>query len=370
MTGSKRQVSVGLLYKSGSDWSHYGWDKLSLQITPKFIETPEDFAGVDIVAVNYYNSWPAGLTPEVINKLQIYVANGGNLFFGSHGWVWELYGQYKQDRSLVYEKNFASYAILNAFGINLNRDSFAVFDPYDLTSNLINCNLNEATPLKLYVGPFPEKNQLLEGTGKASFGGATLSSFTFTDSFMSLLKYDGKSFGVFGNYGKGKVFAFGHPLIFGFNPNDSRKRLVQNTIGWMTGNKRRVSVGLLYRNGSDWSHYNWDKLCPVIKAKFIETPEEFAGVDIVAVSYYNSWPAGLTPEVIDKLKAYVANGGNLFFGSHGWVWELYGQYKQFSSLVYEKNFASYAILNAFGINLNRDFFGVSDPYDLASNLIA
>ena len=88
----------------------------------------------------------------------------------------------------------------------------------------------------------------------------------------------------------------------------------------------------------------------------------------MAVSYYNSWPAGLTPEVINKLKAYVANGGNLFFGSHGWVWEHYGQYKKDSSLVYEKNFASYVILNAFGINLNRDFFGVSGLYDLGSNL--
>lgn len=90
----------------------------------------------------------------------------------------------------------------------------------------------------------------------------------------------------------------------------------------------------------------------------------------MAVSYYGNWPAGLTPEVINKLKAYVANGGNLFFGSHGWVWEKYGQYKQDSSLVYEKNFASYVILKAFGISLNRDFFGVPNPYDLASNLTA
>jgi hypothetical protein len=204
----------------------------------------------------------------------------------------------------------------------------------------MDCNLNEASSVKLFSEvvrwPLTEvKKLLLEGTGKSNFGVAALSSFTFTDeSFMSLLKYDGKSFGVFGDYGKGKVFAFGHPLIFDSNFNDSRKRLVQNPIGWMTGNKRRVSVGLLYRNGSDWSHYSWDKLCPIIKAKFIESPEDFAGVDIVAISYYNSWPAGLTPEVITKLKAYVANGGNLFFGSHGWVWEHYGQYKQDSSLVY------------------------------------
>ena len=215
------------------------------------------------------------------------------------------------------------------------------------------------------------KKVLLEGTGKASFGGAALSSFTLTDeSFMRLLNYAGKSFGVFGDYGKGKVFAFGHNLIFDSNLNDSRKRLIQNTIGWMTGNKRRVSVGLLYKNGNDWSHYGWGQLCPVIKAKFIETPEDFAGVDIVAVTYYGNWPTGLTPEVIEKLKAYVANGGNLFFGSHGWVWEHYGQYKQDNTLVYEKNFASYAILNVFGINVNRDFFSVSDAYDLTSTLTA
>lgn len=213
------------------------------------------------------------------------------------------------------------------------------------------------------------KRQLLLGTGNVSFAGSTLSSFTFTDeSFMSLLKYDGKSFGVFGNYGKGKVFAFGHPLIFGSNLNDSGKRLVQNVIGWMTGNKRQVSVGLLYKSGNDWSYYGWDQLCPDVTSKFIETPEEFAGQDIVAVSYYGDWPTSLTAEVVDKLKAYVLKGGNLFFGSHGWVWENYGQYKQDSSLVYEKDFASYAILSAFGITLNRDYFDVSDPYDLTSNL--
>jgi hypothetical protein len=71
------------------------------------------------------------------------------------------------------------------------------------------------------------KKQLLEGTGKTSFAGSALSSFTFAqESFMSLLKHEGKSFGVFGNYGKGKVFAFGHPLIFTYQANDSSKKLV------------------------------------------------------------------------------------------------------------------------------------------------
>ena len=70
------------------------------------------------------------------------------------------------------------------------------------------------------------KMQLLQGTGKVSFAGSALSSFTFTDSFMSLLKYDGQSFGVFGNYGKGKVFAFGHPLIFTSQSTESGKQLV------------------------------------------------------------------------------------------------------------------------------------------------
>jgi hypothetical protein len=88
--------------------------------------------------------------------------------------------------------------------------------------------LGVKNPLILSIPPFLKeiKNQLLEGTGKASFQGGYISSFTFTDSFMSLLNYDERSFGVFGNFGNGKVFALGHPLIFGFNPNDSKKRLV------------------------------------------------------------------------------------------------------------------------------------------------
>ena len=38
------------------------------------------------------------------------------------GWVWEHYGEYTRDKSLVYEKNFLNYVILKAFGIELKRD--------------------------------------------------------------------------------------------------------------------------------------------------------------------------------------------------------------------------------------------------------
>jgi hypothetical protein len=92
-------------------------------------------------------------------------------------------------------------------------------------------------------------------------------------------------------------------------------------------------------------------------------------VDIVAVGYYGNWPAGLCPRGDRQAEGLRGQRRQpvLRFARLGL--EHYGQYKQDSTLVYEKNFASYAILNAFGINLNRDFFGVSDPYDLTSNLI-
>lgn len=66
-------------------------------------------------------------------------------------------------------------------------------------------SIYEPDPLLLFSEitgwPLKEvKKQLLEGTGKASFAGAALSSFMLTDeSSMSLLRYQGKNFGVFGN---------------------------------------------------------------------------------------------------------------------------------------------------------------------------
>lgn len=60
----------------------------------------------------------------MIKELKQYVSNGGNLFFASHGWVWENYGEYAENNSLNYEKNFASYVILRSFDLILNRDAF------------------------------------------------------------------------------------------------------------------------------------------------------------------------------------------------------------------------------------------------------
>ena len=60
------------------------------------------------------------------------------------------------------------------------------------------------------------KKQLLQGVGKSNLeDDIAVSSFKFTQPFHSLLKLNQQSFGVFGNYGKGKIFAFGHPGIFG-----------------------------------------------------------------------------------------------------------------------------------------------------------
>ena len=58
---------------------------------------------------------------------------------------------------------------------------------------------------------------------------------------MSLLRESDQVFGVFGNYGKGKIFAFGHTLIFGkqVSQDASGKRLLQNIVNWMTGNKKQ-----------------------------------------------------------------------------------------------------------------------------------
>lgn len=66
---------------------------------------------------------------------------------------------------------------------------------------------------------------------------------------MSLLKNSDQSFGVFGNFGKGKVFTFGHPVIFSkkISQDAPSRRFIQNIINWMTGNKKeQISVGLLF----------------------------------------------------------------------------------------------------------------------------
>ncbi len=206
-----------------------------------------------------------------------------------------------------------------------------------------------------------------------NLSGAWLSPFDFSQlSSMSLLKNSDQSFGVFGNFGKGKVFAFGHPVIFGkqVSQNAPSRRFIQNILNWMTGNKKeQISVGLLFKSGDDWPSYSWDQNLEMkISSKFVESAEEFSSQDIICVTYYSHYPKALTPEVIAKLKTYVANGGNLFFGCHGWVWEQYGEHQQNNSLVYEKDFASYVILKSFGIDLNKDGFGVG-VYDISSNLI-
>ena len=73
----------------------------------------------------------------------------------------------------------------------------------------------------------------------------------------------------------------------------------------------------------------------------------------------------MTSDVIEKLRNYVKNGGNLFFASHGWAWQDYDENK---SLVYEKDFANFVILKTFGIYLHKDYFGIS-AYDISGNLI-
>lgn len=138
MTGNKKEnISVGLLYQTGDDWWDYGWDKhLGMNLSSKFVEKAEDFSGKDIICVAYYSHYPKSLTPQVIEKLRQYVNNGGSLLFGSHGWVWEAYGEYQEDNSLVYEKDFASYVLLKPFNIYLNKDGFSLPN-YDVSSNLI-----------------------------------------------------------------------------------------------------------------------------------------------------------------------------------------------------------------------------------------
>lgn len=70
-----------------------------------------------------------------MNKLKEYVKNGGNIFFGSHGWEWYINGEYKDNKSLIYEKNYASYTILKNFGITLDQNKLAPQKPYNITNN-------------------------------------------------------------------------------------------------------------------------------------------------------------------------------------------------------------------------------------------
>ena len=88
------------------------------------------------------------MTPSFNEKVRAFVENGGNLFFVSHGWVWQNYGEYKKNSSLQYEKNFANYVLLKQFDINLNKDCFSVPNPLKPTINTGNKDIALQTFLK------------------------------------------------------------------------------------------------------------------------------------------------------------------------------------------------------------------------------
>jgi uncharacterized membrane protein len=60
------------------------------------------------------------------------------------------------------------------------------------------------------------------------------------------------------------------------------------------------------------------------EVRIINSPEQLQGVDILFVTYLWKYPTKLTPTFIQKITEYVRNGGNLMFGSLGWVWRAYG----------------------------------------------
>jgi hypothetical protein len=139
------------------------------------------------------------------------------------------------------------------------------------------------------------KNRLLENVGDCNFGDACLSSFDYPyKSFVSIMKQGEKDFCVAGNYGKGKIFLFGHGLIYSLSnvQEGSLKRLLQNILKWMVGSKPKISAGLLYEKGG-WNDFGWNSLDTSVISKVIEKPEEFQNYDVICGAYYSYYPSVL-----------------------------------------------------------------------------
>lgn len=143
---------------------------------------------------------------------------------------------------------------------------------------------------------------------------------------------------------------------------------MSNIFKWMVGDKKNVQVGLLFEKGG-WLNFKWNGLIfgKNITSTIIENAEDFKNQDIIFVGYYPTYPKNLNKEVLSKLEQYVKNGGNIFFGSHGWGWYTDGDYKDNSSLVYDEDFASYLILKQFEIDLKPDRITPQKPYRIVLN---
>ena len=105
-----------------------------------------------------------------------------------------------------------------------------------------------------------------------------------------------------GNYGKGKIFTFGHPGLFDRNltKQATNQRLLKNLMQWMVGEKNEVSIGYLFTGW--WNNSGWDNLDRKLSYGFVEKIEDLKNKDIICVTYYGRYPQALTPELLNKLK--------------------------------------------------------------------
>ena len=57
-----------------------------------------------------------------------------------------------------------------------------------------------------------------------------------------------KDFSIAGKFGKGKIFLFGHTILYQNRIADkpSHKKFLQNIVKWMCGSKPNIVMGLLH----------------------------------------------------------------------------------------------------------------------------
>ena len=148
-----------------------------------------------------------------------------------------------------------------------------------------------------------------------------------------------------GNFNSGKLLFFGHDDLFSnncINRNKNNHRFISNTLQWMCGSKSSIKAGLLFQH-SDWpQEFSLKTVNKKVKTFFVENQHQLNDIDILCVHYYRSYPESLTAEMLDSIKSFVSEGGNLIFATHGWVWGSYGDGVN-TSLTYEKDYSNYRI---------------------------
>ena len=82
----------------------------------------------------------------------------------------------------------------------------------------------------------------------------------------------------------------------------------------------------------------------------MENEHQLNDIDILCIHYYGTYPEGLNDAMLDSIKSFVSGGGNLIFGTHGWVWGCYGEGAN-TSLSFQRDYSNYRIAELFDVYL-------------------